>query len=419
MIFITSQIVYLKSKGYNKFTELTQFINEIIPEKYRIEKDDKFNGLDITKFDSSSDNILTAAMILKKNKFFTKFIMDLTVSPIKNDKIQKEELNLEESGLNYIKLNKKNKKSNKLYSKNMVTGTRRIIAGGLSESSASNNNLSKVNSTLSEGLLKRAEKNKLKKKSAQSFDPLVTSVTEGRKKSSSSSSSKSKSSSSSKSKSSSKSNSSSSDKRKKHDRKQKKEGAFGQLSMSSMSSSVSHKKHSKKSKHGMNKEFLSGLNPLDRQKFMKVPQNYIDEAPEHLIRGMNLNEGAMSDMGEMGMGHGMGMGQGMGMGHGMGMGMGPGMGMGMGMAPPQQMGMNDMRELSKLASYPAMPGAGGMGMGAPNPMASALGVPMMGQQMPSMMGMGGMGGMQGMPNMMGGSKKNLKKYKFVKDGFFF
>ncbi len=153
----------------------------------------------------------------------------------------------------------------------------------------------------------------------------------------------------------------------------------------------------------MNKEFLSGLNPVDRQKFMKVPTNYIDEAPEHLIRGMNLNEGSM--MSEMGPEMGMGMPQ--------GMGMGMGMPQGMGMAPPQ-MGMNDMRELSKLAAYPPMPGSNGMGMGgmgAPNPMAQALGVPMMGgPQMPSMMGM---------PNMMGGAKRNLKKYKFVKDGFFF
>lgn len=86
--FIQSIIYFIDENNYVN-SELNKFVEEIIPEKFKYKNSTNFTGLDEAYFDSVSGNILTPAMILKKNNFFAEFInhnkMDMSVSPMAND----------------------------------------------------------------------------------------------------------------------------------------------------------------------------------------------------------------------------------------------------------------------------------------------------------------------------------------------
>ncbi len=96
---------------------LDSFFKEILPEKFRFNKDIKyFNGLNEDDFNMNSDEIITSSVLVKKNKFFKQFIkMDLSVSPQEFKKENIKDLSQKGEGISYIenyKNNKKNKKSN-------------------------------------------------------------------------------------------------------------------------------------------------------------------------------------------------------------------------------------------------------------------------------------------------------------------
>jgi hypothetical protein len=86
--FFNSIYLYIKRNNI-LINEINNFINDMVPTQYRSESD-KFKGLDEAKFDNKSSFMITPIMVLKKNNFFTNFInMDLTVSPIDNNKVKK------------------------------------------------------------------------------------------------------------------------------------------------------------------------------------------------------------------------------------------------------------------------------------------------------------------------------------------
>lgn len=84
--FLQSLLLYFGEKGIPN--DLKKFFDEIIPHDLRTSTDAEFNGLDQAIYDAISTTIQTPLMILKKNTFFSEFIierMDFSASPISNN----------------------------------------------------------------------------------------------------------------------------------------------------------------------------------------------------------------------------------------------------------------------------------------------------------------------------------------------
>jgi len=135
--------------------ELKTFFDIILPTRFRPDIAKKFTGLNESDFDTISPDMvnLIPYQILQKNNFFREFIidsMDLTNSPVQNERIKKSKLEKKETGTAYlsptesanndykmlarqIKQNKKGK-NNKKYNldyykenKRMIKGSRKIV----------------------------------------------------------------------------------------------------------------------------------------------------------------------------------------------------------------------------------------------------------------------------------------------------
>lgn len=420
---------------YKILKKCGDFFMEIIPEKYKINTLENYKGLNQELFNKSSEDILNTLKIIKKNIFFKNFIME-------NIRENIDLLNIKGSGIKYIESsflnNFENKKSNQYY-RNMLKGSRQILSlESLTESSVSTNvksdntrsskssTKSKLSSSasasasvLSGGAKKKDnltsstsftftesnQSNQYSESAATIVNPELTSVTQstmsGGKKSSNKKAQKKssknkdkkmkggKTESSSSSSSSSKSSSSSS-------------------KSSSSSSTESEAKQKRNQTDGQNLEYINYLKPEVRSKLKKLPEGYMDLAPENMLQNMpnldqNMGANAMSDMGMPADMQGMGMPAGM---PGMGMNM-PNMGMGMPQMPPNMMAAPPMpAEMQKIAM--------GASMGQMGPMNQQLQAPMMANPMSQFMGMG----MQPQMPQMGGAKK-MKKYKLVLDKNFF
>jgi len=191
-------------------------------------------------------------------------------------------------------------------------------------------------------------------------------------------------------------------------------------SSSSSSSSTQSEKMSRQRNRYEDMSYNAHLDTRTKSKLDRLPDNYFDLAPDHLLNGMqNMPQGDMGmPQGNMGMPQGnMGMPQGdMGMPQGnMGIPQGD-MGMPQ-MAPPMQMGLPQMpMGMGQIPPMPADMQQAAMNNGVGPQMHPQLNVPMMNNPMANFMGMGqGMGpGMQ-----MGGSSQPLQKYKLTLDKFFF
>jgi hypothetical protein len=427
-------IIYYFLKPYNKITQdLQMFFDEVLPEKFRPKSIVNFEGLNENEFDMNSDEIITAALVIKKNKFFKQFIkMDLSVSP---KEFQKEKINNlahKEEGISYIENNKKNKKSNKYYSMSTVKGSRKIAVPGFRNTGLTSEYSERSNLFTGGSDSEKTIKN-VNPEETSASDKKSSSVSNRKDKSSSVSASNKKSSSistesksttandiaralkSSAKKGSHKKDSRKKDSRKKSSRKMNRE----------MSSMMTESALSVSSGGARNNKMNPHMNSSHAKILQKLPENFLDLAPESMVRNMpSLDMHGMEGMAGM-----QGM-QGMaGMG---GMeGMNP---MGMGNMQPQ-MSQNDMAQLAQMTAYPSMPqsmgnpGMGQMPMDMGMPQGMGMGMPgMQGMGMPGMQGMG-MPGMQGMGmpgmQMMGGG--SLKKYKLNRDalnkemtsGFFF
>lgn len=193
-------------------------------------------------------------------------------------------------------------------------------------------------------------------------------------------------------------------------------------SSSKSSSSSDGKKLNRQKNQGMhgvqgmqNLEYINYLNDGDRERINKLPDSYVDLAPEHMIQNMpNLDQQAvMSDMGMqmnpmnqmMPPGMPPGMPPQMPPGMSSPQGMPPGMPQGI---PPQALAQMQTPPMPQEMQKIAMQAQGIPNMG---PMNSQLNVPMMNNPMAQMMGMQP-------PMQMGGGKK-MTKYKLVTDKNFF
>jgi len=404
---------YLKSKNIT-MSNINAFFEEILPEKIR-EKD----TLAPDTIEINSEELITAISILKKNKFFKEFIkMDLSISPKEFTPENMNDLKQKGSGISYIEKNKKNKKSSKYYSMNMYKGSRRIMVpgfnktgltseysdrsnlftGGDSERTEVNPNVTST-ATATESTVVGTEKQNKKDQPSSSS---VSNVSNKNNKESSSSASASNVKSSprkenrdimlaleeeakiSRSKSKGKKGSSK-DKKLKH--KVEESSSVSALSVSSGGARRSHK-------HGDNDMYENlKINPKHAKLLKKLPDSYLDLAPEGMVNGMPALD-QMQGMEAMGM-NPMEMGM-----NPMAMGMNP---MAMGMNPMEgmqapQVGPAELAQLQQLSARPPMP----QSMAAHVPVG-----------MPGMPGMPSMPGMPGMGGMFGGGQ--IKKYKFNRD----
>lgn len=397
---------------YNLLKSMDNFFKEIIPEKYKVKNIENYKGLNQELFNKSEEEIITPLKIIKKNLFFKDFIMNNVKEPI-------EKLNIKDSSIKYIDsnfLNKfQNKKSNQYYS-NMLKGSRKITGLEMTESSndvaegGARKNLGlSATSTMKSYKSKDSKKKHSKKDvSSTSFtftenssrtivNPQLTSESSYKPKSSKKKHSKSKKDRMDGGKSEHKKSSSSSSSK------------SSSTSSKSSSSSDGEKLNRQKNQGMQNLEYINYLNDGDRERINKLPDNYVDLAPEHMIQNMpNLDQQAvMSDMG-------------MQMNPMMPPGMPPSMPPTMPSGPmPMPLGMPQGLPPQALAQLqtPPMPEAmqkiAMQAQGIPNmgPMNSQLNVPMMNNPMAQMMGMQP-------PMQMGGGKK-MTKYKLVTDKKFF
>jgi hypothetical protein len=409
--YITNLLyLYIESNKKNEniykiSKSLKDFFTEILPDKYKIITTENYKGLNQELFNISSDEIITPLKIIKKNIFFKDFIMNNIKEPI-------ESMNIKDSNIKYIEssfLNKfQNKKSNQYYS-NMIKGSRKI--SGLELSESTNNNMSeavaggaKKNMGFSATSTMRSYK-KHNDTSSTSFtvtdnsvatmvNPDLTSVSEKKLSKKNKKHSKSRKNRLDRGKSDKKSSSSS-------------DSSKSSKSSKSSSSSSTETEDMGRTQKNMNQdlEYINYLNVNDRKKLQKLPDGYVDAAPEHMLQNMpNLNQPGISDMG-------MQFNQ-MNMNPMMPPGMPPGM-------PSGPMGPSSVNVQQALAQMqpPPMPAdmqqiamQGQMGQ-----MNQQLNVPMMNNPMSQFMGM------QPQPMQMGGSKdkKKMQKYTLSLDKNFF
>jgi len=379
---INSIYLYLKYNEKDNSQKLlkyfTDFFNEIIPEKYRIEDYKKFKGLDQDKYNKNQDIIFTALTIIKKNNIFKDFNIDNIENTNEINQNRVSSLKMKESGIKYIEsgfLNNlykiKNKKSNQYYS-TMIKGSRKINLPELSEAS---NALSF--SSMSGGKPKKSSKKSKSKKiesstsfnmsdsisNNRSINPHLTSISSITQSGGKSSSSK---------------------------------------SSSSSASSASSTPKESRSRSSKKQNRTYGHHKLEN-----LPDGYFDLAPEHLVHSMQnqmpqegqmptqqMPEQYMPQEGQMLVNQGMNMPQ------------------QMPQEMPQEMAMNpammNPSMMNPAMMNPAMMNPGMMNMGQ---MHGQLGVPMMNNPMANFMGM------QPQQMQTGGGKK-LQKYKLTNQFFF-
>jgi hypothetical protein len=432
------------------------FFNEILPEKFRFKKDIKyFIGLNEDEFNMNSDEIITSSVLLKKNKFFKQFIkMDLSVSPQEFKKENTKDLSQKGEGISYIenyKNNKKNKKSNVDYnSMSTYKGSRRIVVPGFSNTGLTSEYSERSN--LFTGGSESEMKDKDKKSSSVSTsvtESVTQSVTEKKedKKSSSSSSATITEKEANVVARALKEATKAKDAKKKSSKHKKEESSMSaSVSVSALSiSEGGGKKKSSKDKRNLDAMYENlKINPKHAAILKKLPENFLDVAPEGMIKQMPSLEQMESGMGMQGMNGMQGM-QGMNGMQGM-EGMNPMMGMQqMQQMQQPQLSQADYDKISQMAAYPPMQMPAGLPEGLQSQLQgsqfnSQLNVPMMGPHMGQQMGMPGMDmgmgmgmpgmgmGMPGMQPMMGGaSKGTVKKYRLNREevnkrmtsGFFF
>jgi len=296
---------------HNKMnTELEEFFNDIIPEKYRPK-------LDIEKFNQTSDITITSEVILKKNKFFKNFIkMEVSVTPRNIEKMNIDNLQQKDEGILYIDYNKKNKKSHKYYS--MYKGVRQIVVPGLRKNSKRDMSASEGSLFFKDEVTERSESHK-KDETTTSTETTVRDTMNTLNPNVTSSSSSSESETTPKNKKDSSSSSSSSSEmetatkgmtemsadskaimralaqntdsrsemsRSKTSKKNKKSSKKGKRhakeeSSSSLSSSVSSMRVSE---GGMG--IAANLSAKNKEKLKNLPSNYFDLAPEGLVQQM-------------------------------------------------------------------------------------------------------------------------------------
>jgi hypothetical protein len=293
-------------------TEVEEFFDDIIPEKYRPK-------LDIDLFNQNSDITITSEIVLKKNKFFKNFIkMEVSVTPRNIEKMDIENLQQKDEGILYIDYNKKNKKSNKYYS--MYKGVRQIVVPGLKKNTKKDATASEGSLFFKDELTEDHTKNNKKGETLtettvrETMNTIKPNVTSSSSSSSDSNNNNKKDSSSSSSSSSSESETatqkgmteisadskaimralaqntdskSEMSRSKKTDKSSKKsskgKGKRNARESSSLSSSIASVKMSE---GGMN----ANLSSKNMDRLNKLPANYFDLAPESLVQQM-MNEG--------------------------------------------------------------------------------------------------------------------------------
>jgi hypothetical protein len=155
-IFLLSEYKEIVNK------DLENLINIIVPQKFMPNLKDDFIGLNEKEFDANSSQIIVPLIILKKNIFFNKFIvepMNLSVSPVENKGIKIERLKNKKENTKYLSSdNYKNnkKKSKQYYNKDKMFGSRKLIVSEFSESENSVS-LSELHGKKSKSLFSRTE----------------------------------------------------------------------------------------------------------------------------------------------------------------------------------------------------------------------------------------------------------------------
>ena len=419
--FICSLYLFILKNFENIPHDIKSFIDEMVPARFLPNESEEFTGLNERDFDAVSSQIIVPAIVLKKNNFFSEFItsnMDLTTSPIQNERIKIKNLGKKENGIDYLSptddisegprmLARKvseNKKSKQYNNKNMtISGSRKIIVSSFDKTSSASES----------GIFQRAErKSSTMSRSKEDKDSVFDEKDIKRMKKAVKSKHSKKGGSTTSSDSESEKNretivlSDSSDKDKinvlenakqimdtlkelkesgKHKKKSKK---HQKRSESSESGSASRSSRSSVSRN-VNKD-LEKIDPAFATQMGKVAQNYFGEVPDHILAKLPPLEGSNMGMPQM---------------------MDPSM-----MMPPQmppqmmpQMDPNMMmqQQMQSQMMAPQMPPQMMMQqqMMPPNMMGNSdmgLGLPMMPNMMPNMMG--------------GGKKASGESYCFLKDG---
>lgn len=391
--------------------EIKKLVDDIIPARFQPHDQQHFVGLNEMDFDANSSQIIVPSGLLRKNNFFSEFIngnnMDLSASPMENQRMKSEKIGKKESGINYLsptddisdeyRMLGKNI-SNKKKSSNSITGSRSVFIPGHSD-------MSEVSEA---GIFNKAEKKLTRSKDSDdertfNIDSTVDSeinnddLQEALREIA-------------RNKKNKKANKLRKQKREEpsdieideeeDDKKEDDSDSSSHLqsagkSESSKSSKSSRSSRSSKSSHGKNDAYgnISKIDSKFAEKLKNLPSNYMGEVPAHIMNGLP----------SLGMDSNMGMPQ-----EGM-FNMMPQMPQ---MPPMMPQGMPDMMSQGMPPMMPqGMPGM--MPQGMPGMMPDLnMGMPgMMQQMMPGMMP-------QGMPGMMMGGGK--PKYTLVdKKDFFF
>ena len=90
--YIFQYIIFITQQNKNTDSAVKQFLADIVPENFRVKREEEFNGLNEAVFDALSTTVKTPIIILTKNNFFSEFIkesinsrMDLSASPVNNN----------------------------------------------------------------------------------------------------------------------------------------------------------------------------------------------------------------------------------------------------------------------------------------------------------------------------------------------
>ena len=101
--YFLENILFLLFENSYDNDELFKFINDIIPEKLRTNERKDFSGLNESLFSLIPVHYLFPSNILKKNNFFSEFIinMDISASPIRDENIQLSRLSEKDKIIDY------------------------------------------------------------------------------------------------------------------------------------------------------------------------------------------------------------------------------------------------------------------------------------------------------------------------------
>jgi hypothetical protein len=151
--YFLSHLMNYLIKANIDIPELSVFINQMIPEKFKINDMDKFEGLNEVIYERFTSDIILPSIVLKKNNFFDDFIenidMDLSASPISTNEKELKRYKGKQKDVRYsdnsitessqysyrllgrnIELNKKNNKKTSRYNNikdnSMIRGTRKM-----------------------------------------------------------------------------------------------------------------------------------------------------------------------------------------------------------------------------------------------------------------------------------------------------